>query len=69
MANPYHPDALSGTYLQNVPFTIQNIAAGQLAADSVPAKLEDMHRFAVCLFRGAVTDELYQAMGPTPLAE
>ena len=44
-------------------------AAGQLAADSVPAKLEDMHRFAVCLFRGAVTDELYQAMGPTPLAE
>ena len=44
-------------------------AAGQLTADSVPAKLEDMHRFALCFFRGAVTDELHQAMGPTPLAE
>ena len=44
-------------------------AAGQLTADSVPAKLEDMHRFALCFFRGAITDELHQAMGPTPLAE
>ena len=44
-------------------------AAGQLTADSVPAKLEDMHRFALCLFRGAITDELHQAMGPTPLSE
>ena len=44
-------------------------AAGQLTADSVPAKLEDMHRFALCLFRGAITDELHQAMGPTPLIE
>ena len=44
-------------------------AAGQLTADSVPAKLEDMHRFALCLFRGAITEELHQAMGPTPLSE
>ena len=44
-------------------------AAGQLSADSVPGKLEDMHRFALCLFRGAITDELHQAMGPTLLAE
>ena len=44
-------------------------ASGQLTADSVPAKLEDMHRFALCLFRGAITDELHQAMGPTPLSE
>ena len=44
-------------------------AAGQLTADSVPAKLEDMHRFALCLFRGAITDALHQAMGPTPLSE
>ncbi|MBM6721607.1 TIGR04255 family protein [Pseudoflavonifractor phocaeensis] len=44
-------------------------AAGQLTADSVPAKLEDMHRFALCLFRGAITDELHQAMGPTQLSE
>ena len=44
-------------------------AAGQLTADSVPAKLEDMHRFALCLFRGAITDELHQAMGPTLLSE
>lgn len=44
-------------------------ASGQLTADSVPAKLEDMHRFALCLFRGAITDELHQAMGPTLLSE
>lgn len=43
--------------------------SGQLTADSVPAKLEDMHRFALCLFRGAITDELHQAMGPTLLSE
>ena len=44
-------------------------ATGQLTADSVPTKLEDMHRFALCLFRGAITDELHQAMGPTLLSE
>ena len=38
--------------------------AGQLGADTVPEKLEQLHRYAVCLFRGAVTEELRQAMGP-----
>ena len=44
-------------------------AAGQLNAEAVPEKLEKMHRFAVCLFRGAVTSTLHEAMGPTPVAE
>lgn len=44
-------------------------AAGQVNADAVPEKLEKMHRFAVCLFRGAVTNTLHEAMGPTPVAE
>lgn len=44
-------------------------AAGNLSADSVPAKLEDMHRYAVRLFRGAATPELHNAMGPVPLAD
>ena len=44
-------------------------ASGQLSADSTPEKLEQMHRFAVCFFRGAVTNTLHEAMGPTPLAE
>ena len=44
-------------------------ASGQLSADSAPEKLEQMHRFAVCFFRGAVTNTLHEAMGPTPLAE
>ena len=44
-------------------------AAGQVNADAVPEKLEQMHRFAVCLFRGAVTNTLHEAMGPTPVAE
>ena len=44
-------------------------AAGQINADAVPEKLEKMHRFAVCLFRGAVTNTLHEAMGPTPVAE
>ena len=44
-------------------------AAGQVSADAVPEKLEKMHRFAVCLFRGAVTNTLHEAMGPTPVAE
>ena len=38
--------------------------AGQLGADTVPEKLEQLHRYAVCFFRGAVTEELRQAMGP-----
>ena len=44
-------------------------AAGQLKAESVPEKLEQLHRYAVCFFRGAVTEELREAMGPTPLSE
>ena len=31
----------------------------------LPAKLEDLHRYAVCLFQGAITRELHSAMGPT----
>ena len=44
-------------------------ASGQLNAEAVPEKLEKMHRFAVCLFRGAVTSTLHEAMGSTPVAE
>ncbi len=44
-------------------------AAGNLPADSVPARLEDLHQYAVRLFRGAITQELHNAMGPTPLPE
>ena len=44
-------------------------ASGQLGADAVPEKLEQLHRYAVCFFQGAVTRELQDAMGPTPLAE
>ena len=43
--------------------------AGQLGADAVPEKLEQMHRYAVCFFQGAVTRELHEAMGPTPMAD
>lgn len=41
--------------------------AGKHNPDAVPEKLERMHRFAVCLFQGAITKELHEAMGPTPL--
>lgn len=41
-------------------------ANGSLSADSVPGKLEDLHRYAVRLFRGAITPELHNALGPTP---
>ena len=43
--------------------------AGKHNPDAVPEKLERMHRFAVCLFQGAITKELHEAMGPTPMAE
>lgn len=43
--------------------------SGQINADAVPEKLEKMHRYAVCLFRGAVTSTLHEAMGPTLVAE
>ena len=42
---------------------------GKLGADAVPEKLEQMHRYAVCFFQGAITKELHEAMGPTPMAE
>ena len=44
-------------------------AAGQLKAESVPEKLEQLHRYAVCFFRGAITEELRTALGPTPLPD
>ncbi len=34
-----------------------------------PQKLEDMHRYAYRLFRGAITDELHEAMGPVFVAD
>ena len=39
-------------------------AAGDLAADSAPARLEELHRYAVRLFRGAITKEAHEAMEP-----
>lgn len=42
-------------------------ARGNLAADQVPGRLEDLHRYAVRLFRGAVTRQLHDAMGPAAL--
>ena len=44
-------------------------AAGSLSADQVPGRLEDMHRYAIRLFRGAITPELHNAMGPVPIVE
>ena len=38
--------------------------SGSLTADSVPGHLEEMHRWAVRLFRGAVTRQTHEAMGP-----
>ena len=40
---------------------------GKLEAAQIPAKLEDMHSWADRLFRGAITRELHDAMGPLPL--
>jgi len=39
----------------------------KMQAQEVPGKLEGMHRYAVRLFRAAVSDQLHAAMGPTPL--
>ena len=44
-------------------------AADKISAEQVPEKLERMHQYAVCLFQGAITKELHEAMGPTPMAE
>lgn len=42
-------------------------AAGSLPADQIPTRLETLHSWAVRLFQGAITRELHDAMGPTPL--
>ena len=42
-------------------------AAGNLSADLVPGRLEDLHRYAVRMFRGAITNETREAMGPMDL--
>ena len=42
-------------------------AAGNLPAAEVPSRLEALHGYAVRLFQGAITRELHDAMGPTPL--
>ena len=40
---------------------------GKLEPAHIPAKLEDMHTWADRLFRGSITRELHDAMGPLPL--
>ena len=40
---------------------------GKLEPAHIPAKLEDMHTWADRLFRGSITRELHEAMGPLPL--
>ena len=40
---------------------------GNLSPDQIPARLETMHSWAVRLFQGAITRELHNAMGPTPI--
>lgn len=59
VGNPKAPDpevrfVLDGDYSAN----------GQFSADTLPGKLEDLHRYAVCVFQGAITRELHGAMGP-----
>lgn len=44
-------------------------AVGTISTDQVPMKLEDLHQYAVRQFRGAITNELHNAMGPTLVAE
>lgn len=41
--------------------------SGNLSTEQVPDRLEELHRYAVRLFRGAITNTLHDAMGPTPL--
>lgn len=41
--------------------------AGKLPGEQAPAHLDALHRWAVRLFQGAITRELHDAMGPTPL--
>ena len=42
---------------------------GNQSADQVPGRLEDLHCYAVRLFRGAITSELHSALGPIPMPE
>ena len=42
-------------------------SAGQITAEQIPAKLDQLHQYADGLFQAAITDELRQAMGPLPL--
>lgn len=42
-------------------------AAGNLTADQVPGRLDDLHKYAVRIFHGAITTELHDAMGPVPM--
>lgn len=42
-------------------------AAGNLPGEQVPNQLDTLHGWAVRLFQGAITRELHDAMGPTPL--
>lgn len=41
--------------------------AGNTSAEAIPGKLVALHSHAVSLFRGAITDTLHNAMGPTPM--
>lgn len=41
-------------------------AVGSLPPEQVPQKLETMHRYAVRLFLGSMTNTLFTALGPTP---
>ena len=40
-------------------------ASGQLSANLVPEKLSQLHGHASAVFRGAITDTLHNALGPT----
>ena len=43
--------------------------SGELSAEKLPAALEELHRYAVRFFHGAILPELHEAMGPAPMAE
>ncbi|NCB63293.1 MAG: TIGR04255 family protein [Clostridia bacterium] len=40
--------------------------AGSMTADKVPGLLQNMHEHADSFFRAAITDELFNALGPVP---
>lgn len=42
-------------------------SSGSLPADQIPNQLETLHSWATRMFQGAMTDQLHDAMGPTPL--